>query len=118
VFLATRRLSALWLPAIFAEAESQTASVPACLSLQRRNIPPPKSKCACLDVIRLIQSPVMSAPLYGERRTSCVLYIPRIPRDARYSQHACKGALPPLTPTKEGASPLCWILPRNRKEAA
>jgi hypothetical protein len=47
---------------------------------------------------------------HREQRTSCVLWPPRILSDARFPQHACKGALPPLTPTKEGTDPLCWIL--------
>jgi hypothetical protein len=49
---------------------------------------------------------------HKSRRTSCVLCIPRIPRDARYSQHAWQG-FHPVHPTKEGACPLCWILPRR-----
>jgi len=56
--------------------------------------------------------PVMNKVPYVARRTSCVLWPPRILTDARCPQHACKVALPPLTPTKERASPLCWILPR------
>jgi hypothetical protein len=47
---------------------------------------------------------------YRSRRTSCVLRIPRILTDARHSQHAWQG-LHPVHPTKEGAGPLCWILP-------
>ena len=58
-----------------------------------------------------------TTPLYIEQRTSCVMCIPRILKNARYPHHAWQG-LHPVHPTKEGASPLCWILPAPGPEAA
>ena len=49
---------------------------------------------------------------HSEQRTSCVLWPPRILADAQCPQHAWQG-FQPVHPTKEGANPLCWILPRQ-----
>src|SRR5665213_795430 len=75
-------------------------------TFRRRNT----GKISCPGVILSIHFPVMNRSPYGDQRTSCVLYIPRILSDARYSQHAWQG-FHPVHPTKEGAGPLCWILP-------
>src|SRR5271157_2096740 len=98
-------------------SESQGASVLTFSVLTLMNVAEPKSKYACIDVIRLIQSPVMNENPYGEKRTSCVLWPPRILTDARCPQHAWQG-FQPVHPTKEGVCPLCWILPQRVAEAA
>jgi hypothetical protein len=78
--------------------------------LSWRNGPAWQDGIACGESDSSFQFQVMSEGSHVERRTSCVLYIPRIPRDARYLQHAWQG-FQPVHPTKEGTSPLCWILP-------
>jgi hypothetical protein len=81
--------------------------------LRRRIIPQSKCKTACCESDSRFQFQLMSEGPHVERRTSCVLYIPRIPRDARSIQHAWQG-FQPMHPTKEGAClPLCWILPAH-----
>src|SRR5208283_2929558 len=70
-------------PPFLSEAESRGASVPTFSALMFVNVSQPKSKCACVSVIRLIHFPVMNENPYGEKRTSCVLWPPRILTDAR-----------------------------------
>lgn len=114
-FLSYRPLSAknFQPPETRSNASRFTASLQHRVSetFRRRNV-----KCLAAAVI-LRFPPIMTTGPHMEHWTSCVLWPPRIPRDARCPQHAWQG-FPPVHPTKEGTGPLCWILPLCVAEAA
>jgi hypothetical protein len=91
-------------------------SGPAFSLLPWRNGPAWQEKTACGETDSSIHFPVMSEGPHVERRTSCVLYIPRIPRDARSLQHAWQG-FQPVHLTKEGHAPLLDTPRRTAPEA-
>ena len=56
------------------------------------------------EAILAVKSGYEDHPIYAHPDKLCVVATAP-PHGSRFPQHACKGALPPLTPTREGFAP-------------